>query len=91
MQKIVNGIDYNEYNPLTDPGLVKHYSDRSVNLKKYNKKWLQKHYKLEVNLDIPLICMTSRITEQKGFRAFSLHMDACLWNEGGTILRDHPP
>jgi starch synthase len=65
---IVNGIDYNEYNPLTDPGLIKHYSYKSVFLKKSNKKWLQKYYKLQVDPDIPLLCMTSRITEQKGFR-----------------------
>ncbi|MES2436737.1 MAG: glycogen/starch synthase [Patescibacteria group bacterium] len=65
---IVNGIDYNEFNPLTDPGLIQHYSDKSVQRKRTNKKWLQKFYKLTVNPDIPLICMTSRITEQKGFK-----------------------
>ncbi len=67
---IVNGIDYNEFNPLTDPGIYRHYSEKSVNLKKYNKKWLQKKFGLEVKPDIPLLCMTSRITEQKGFRLF---------------------
>ncbi len=65
---IVNGIDYNEFNPLTDPGLHRHYSYKSVGLKKYNKKWLQRYYKLTVDPDVPLICMTSRISEQKGFR-----------------------
>ncbi len=65
---IVNGIDYSEFNPLTDPGLFKHYSDKSVTRKKDNKRWLQKYYKLPVNPEIPLICMTSRLTEQKGFR-----------------------
>lgn len=65
---IVNGIDYDAYNPLTDPGLHTHYSDKSVGRKKYNKRWLQKYYKLEINDKIPLICMTSRIVEQKGFK-----------------------
>ncbi len=64
---IVNGIDYNDYNPLTDPGLQKHYSDKSANRKEDNKLWIQKHYKLKIGAQIPLICMTSRITEQKGF------------------------
>lgn len=67
---IVNGINYDEFNPLTDPGIYKHYSHRSVNLKRYNKKWLQRHYALEVNPDVPIICMTSRVSEQKGFKLF---------------------
>jgi starch synthase len=65
---IVNGIDYNDFNPLTDPGLVRHYSNKSVQLKKYNKKALQRRYGLAVNLEIPLLCTTSRISEQKGFK-----------------------
>jgi starch synthase len=64
---IVNGIDYSDYNPLTDPGLHKHYSDKSVNRKKDNKRWLQKYYNLKMNASVPVICMTSRISEQKGF------------------------
>lgn len=65
---IVNGIDYNDYNPLTDPGLYKHYSDKSVVRRKYNKRWLQRYYKLTTDAETPLLCMTSRIVEQKGFR-----------------------
>ncbi|MEK7607874.1 MAG: glycogen/starch synthase [Patescibacteria group bacterium] len=64
---IVNGIDYNEYNPLTDPGLNQHYSAKSVARKRDNKIWLQKHYGLKNGPNIPLVCMTSRIVEQKGF------------------------
>lgn len=64
---IVNGIDYNEYNPLLDPGLKKHYSDKSINNKKPNKEKLQKLLKFKIDEDIPIICMTSRIAEQKGF------------------------
>jgi starch synthase len=64
---IVNGIDYNEYNPMTDPGLYQHYSTKSIIRKRENKKWLQKHYGLKTGLQIPLLCMTSRLVEQKGF------------------------
>lgn len=65
---IVNGIDYDDFNPLTDPGLVRHYSNKSVQLKKYNKKALQQRYGLTVDVKAPLICTTSRISEQKGFK-----------------------
>lgn len=75
---IVNGIDYNDYNPLTDAGLHTHYSDKSVSRRKYNKKWLQKHYGLEVNSDIPLLCTTSRIVEQKGFKLLGIIIRSLL-------------
>lgn len=65
---IVNGINYDDFNPLTDPGLFRHYSEKSVQLKKYNKKELQRRYGLEVNANAPLFCSTSRISEQKGFK-----------------------
>lgn len=65
---IVNGIDYNEYNPLTDPGLRQRYSDKSPERKKANKEWLQKYFGLKISPETPLIGMTSRIVEQKGFR-----------------------
>lgn len=65
---IVNGIDYDDFNPLTDPGLAQHYSYKSVQLKKYNKKALQRRYGLTVDLKTPILCATSRISEQKGFK-----------------------
>jgi starch synthase len=65
---IVNGIDYDAYNPLTDPGLYRHYSSNSLGRRKVNKRALQKYYGLEQDDNVPLICMTSRIVEQKGFR-----------------------
>lgn len=75
---IVNGIDYNDYNPLTDAGLYQRYSDKSVTRKKANKKWLQKHYKLTVDPEIPIVCMTSRIVEQKGLKLVSLILRSVL-------------
>jgi len=64
---IVNGIDYDDYNPVTDPGLTSNYNYESYKKKAINKEWLQKHFKLKVDPQIPIICMTSRIVEQKGF------------------------
>jgi starch synthase len=82
---IVNGIDYKEFNPLTDPGLIKHYSEKSVFLKKNNKKWLQRYYKLAVDPDAPLLCMTSRISEQKGFKLVS-NIIRILMNMGVQLI-----
>jgi len=67
---IVNGIDYNAYNPARDQGLFKNYNYKKIHRKKLNKKYLQKKFGLTVDEDIPLICATSRVTFQKGFEIF---------------------
>lgn len=64
---IVNGIDYNAYNPLEDPGLRRHYDYQKSERKKENKAFVQKKFGLTTDPDIPLICSTSRVTFQKGF------------------------
>lgn len=75
---IVNGIDYNEYNPANDPGLAKNYSYKSPNLKLKNKLFLQEMFKLPLNKEIPIVGMVTRITEQKGFGLLFDAMDAIM-------------
>jgi starch synthase len=64
---IVNGIDYNEYNPRNDTALFKNYDYRKIHRKKLNKEYLQKKLKLPIDREIPVIGFTSRVTFQKGF------------------------
>lgn len=64
---ITNGINYEDFNPATDPGLVQNYDYKKISGKKDNKAALQKYFGLSVNPDIPLIAMVCRISEQKGF------------------------
>jgi len=64
---IVNGINYDDYNPQTDPGLYVRYNNTTISRKKQNKAWLQKDFGLKKGPNIPVISMTSRIVEQKGF------------------------
>lgn len=64
---IVNGIDYHAYNPSRDPGLAKRYSADNFLLKTDNKIQVQKLFKLPVDQDVPIFCMTSRVSFQKGF------------------------
>jgi starch synthase len=63
---IVNGIDYADWNPSTDPGLTEKYDYNSLASKTKNKIHLQKYLNLPPDPRIPLICWTSRLTEQKG-------------------------
>jgi len=64
---IINGIDYNAYNPEKDASLYQKYSADNPELKGENKKYLQKLFNLPVNKDVPIFCTTSRVTFQKGF------------------------
>jgi starch synthase len=63
---IVNGIDYHDYNPQTDPGLKQNYSLATLNKKAKNKEYLQKYFKLPVKAEVPVLGMVTRIAEQKG-------------------------
>lgn len=63
---IVNGIDYSDWNPSTDPGLNVKYDYDSLANKTKNKLYLQKFLNLPQDPKIPLIGWTSRLTEQKG-------------------------
>lgn len=63
---IINGIDYADWNPSTDPGLIEKYDYDSLSKKTKNKLHLQKLLGLPPDPKIPLIGWTSRLTEQKG-------------------------
>jgi starch synthase len=63
---IVNGIDYDEYNPATDPHLERNYDYATIERRVENKVALQKRSGLPQDPDIPLFGMVSRLEEQKG-------------------------
>ncbi len=64
---VVNGIDYYQYNPKTDKTLIKNYTIDNIHRKIVNKRYVQKLYHLPITDNTPLICLTSRLVEQKGF------------------------
>jgi starch synthase len=63
---IVNGVDYELWDPATDKKIVKRYSRMTLSLKVQNKTALQKEMGLPPK-DVPLIGMISRLDVQKGF------------------------
>ena len=63
---IVNGIDYEEYNPETNEELAEKYNAESIEKKIKNKKALQEELGLPVK-DVPLISVISRVVYHKGF------------------------
>ncbi|EOT27382.1 glycogen/starch synthase, ADP-glucose type [Eubacterium sp. 14-2] len=67
MQGIVNGIDYDVYNPATDGKLYVNYDAESHRKKKaLNKERLQQELGLAVDKKRYMIGLISRLTDQKG-------------------------
>lgn len=63
---ILNGIDTGEWDPETDRHLPDHFSAGRMAGKAQNKQALQSRMGLDVNPDVPLLAVVSRLTHQKG-------------------------
>lgn len=64
---ILNGADYEEWNPETDPHIAAHYSAEDLSGKLEAKRDLLGEFGLPERLDTPLVAMVSRLDFQKGF------------------------
>ena len=68
LRGIVNGLDYDEYNPETDPLIYANYNAKTFRKEKIkNKRGLQKELGLDQNDKTFMIGIVSRLTDQKGF------------------------
>ena len=70
---ILNGIDYNIWNPEIDPYLEDNtFSLNNIKGKAQVKKRLQKEMKLPLNPKVPLVGIITRLVDQKGIRELFL-------------------
>lgn len=76
LRGIVNGIDYEEYNPATDEMIVRNYDVSNFRTEKVkNKLALQKELGLAVDKKKFMIGVVSRLTNQKGIDLIAYIMD----------------
>lgn len=81
LRGIVNGIDYDEFNPETDPHIAQRYNAKNFRKEKSkNKKALQEELGLPVDEKRFMIGIVSRLTDQKGLDLIQAVMDE-LCNE----------
>ncbi|MDY2918346.1 MAG: glycogen synthase GlgA [Anaerococcus sp.] len=66
LKGIVNGIDFDIWNPAKDGILTQNFDIDSIDQKVKNKLALQEKYGLPQRDDVPLIGICSRLTEMKG-------------------------
>ncbi|MFA5881516.1 MAG: glycogen synthase GlgA [Eubacteriales bacterium] len=74
---IVNGINYHEFNPRTDPRIFRNYDSSSIRDKYENKFGLQKEMDLPVR-DLPVLGLISRLVDQKGLHLISESFDELM-------------
>lgn len=79
---ILNGLDYEEYDPQKDVYIYNHFNEHNFQEgKKLNKARLQKELGLSVKENTMLIGIVSRMTSQKGFDLVAYIMDELLATE----------
>lgn len=75
---IVNGIDEQEYNPMTDPMISVHFNEKTIAKKKKNKEALQTALGLRKDSSALVLGVVSRLTQQKGFDLVRAVMEEML-------------
>ncbi|MBC8274166.1 MAG: glycogen synthase [Chloroflexi bacterium] len=75
---IVNGLDYDEYNPAIDDFIPAKYDVCAVDKRIDNKRALQKRARFAGGVEVPLIGMVSRLDEQKGLDILTASFDILL-------------
>ena len=63
---ILNGLDYEVWNPATDTRLAKQFDVSSTEKRIHNKRALQARANLPQRDDVPLVAMVTRLDGQKG-------------------------
>jgi starch synthase len=82
---ILNGIDYELYDPKRDKALLSNFDSESLDLKNINKLDLLKELDLEVS-DKPTFVMISRLVQQKGFDLLIDSLEDILKNELNLVI-----
>ncbi|HWR40329.1 MAG TPA: glycogen synthase GlgA [Patescibacteria group bacterium] len=75
---IVNGIDYHDYNPMTDKEVFVNYDVASLENRRLNKEKLQELLDLPVKPEIPMIGIVSNLINAKGFDLIAHILDDIL-------------
>jgi starch synthase len=101
---ITNGVDYDIWNPETDPHIAAPFSDRDLSGKRTCKLDLLRRVGLPAEAERPIIAIISRLVGQKGYDlikeaassilatgAFFIALGAGQYEDFLQSLRDHSP
>ncbi len=83
---IVNGIDYDEFNPATDSALARNFDADSLDARIENKRALQAKAGLPVRDDAMLFAAVTRLFEQKGIDLAATAFDSILATRDAQLV-----
>ena len=87
LRGIVNGIDYDDYDPLKDTKIVNPYGPKDFRKEKVkNKLALQEELGLEKDPKKMMIGIVSRLTDQKGFDLIAYIMDELCQDDVQIVI-----
>jgi starch synthase len=72
---ILNGVDYDEWNPAADPFIAARYSPESLEGKQECRADLLRRFSLDPQSTAPIVGVVSRFAAQKGFDLIALAAD----------------
>ncbi len=88
LQGILNGVDYENWDPQSDVWIVKNYSvDNVLDGKLENKRYVQEAFGLDVDPAIPLFGFVGRLADQKGVDLLLEFLSHFKKMEGQFILQ----
>ncbi|MGL6131678.1 MAG: glycogen synthase GlgA [Fusobacteriaceae bacterium] len=83
---IVNGVDSDLFNPEDDSDIKFKYSEKKLNNKYLNKRYLQDKMGLEVDSTKPIISLISRLDRQKGIHLIMAVLDTLIHETDAQFL-----
>lgn len=84
---ILNGVDYGDWNPSSDPYIIAHYDINDLSGKESCKMDLLREFGLPPSLEkYPLLGMISRLADQKGFDLLVEIIDELFTMDVGFVL-----
>ena len=83
---IVNGIDYEEFNPATDPALARNFDADTLDERAENKRALQAKAGLPVRDDAMLFAVVTRLFAQKGIDLVATAFDSMLATHDAQLV-----
>ena len=84
---ILNGVDYENWNPAHDKYLPATYDIKNPRGKNACKLELINHFGLKISLEHPLLGMTTRLTERKGLDLVQAIMPSLVADNIGFVLQ----
>lgn len=86
LKGILNGADYTTWNPATDKLIAKNYSPSAMAGKKTCRAALLKEMGLDKDPRGPVLCMVTRLAEQKGFDVLIPLLDRLLADDVRLVI-----